>query len=92
MNKTLDQILVDYQNYCKSTITSLNFCETIVSLFLPSSLPFLKTLFLALVSDSRSAALIHTLTAVGRCLTAWAITALAWSPGYKDKWINTCTF
>lgn len=51
-------------------------------------LPFLKTLFFAFSSVSKSAALIHILTEEGSCLAACAITALAWSAGYQNIMIH----
>jgi len=44
--------------------------------------PFLKTFFLALVSDSRAAAFIQIRTDCARWRTACATTAFAWSRGY----------
>lgn len=41
MNKTLDQILVDYQIYCKSIIKGLNFCEIFTILLTFPEDPFL---------------------------------------------------
>ena len=54
------------------------------------NVPFLKTFRLALVSVSMSAALIHILTEFGRCRTAWAMTALAVSPGWKKYEYYKC--
>lgn len=43
--------------------------------------PLRKTFFLAFISDSSEAAFIQMRTDCGSWRTAWATTALAWSPG-----------